>query len=458
MNQLSHEYYGTRRKEAVTAERPVLADALPAATADGDAQALYSLRVKALWSAFKAEHFSYWMICGYLFVEYVRPQSIVTWLDVLPWARLFLIGALAGLLADRKRKWVRDPANLWMTLFLATIFLSSALAEFPAVSWLHWFDFLGWYVIYFLIINIVTSERRFILFVLIFLLASYKLAFFGARTWAMRGFAFTSWGLMGPPGFFQNSGELSIQMLMFAPVALELARFVKPHVARLKYWVLLSFPLAGAMTIMGASSRGAQVGLVYQFYRGLLKGRMSIRTLLIVAALAWVGWTLLPEEQKLRFSNSGTDTTSEQRLLYWRHGMQMIEAHPALGVGFYNFAPYYTLHYPEDMLYGAAQLPHNIFIQVGTDTGLIGITFFVLILYRNFKCGREVQARAGPGDAFLASMARGLNIAMWGFIIAGEFVTVTYYPFPWINLALTVALGNIMRNRHQSATMPPAST
>lgn len=135
----------------------------------------------------------------------------------------------------------------------------------------------------------------------------------------------------------------------------------------------------------------------------------------------------------------------------------MIQAHPALGVGFYNFAPYYTLHYPDDMLYGAAQLPHNIFIQVGTDTGLIGLTFFVLILYRNFKCAREVQARAGPGDALLASLARGLNIAMWGFIIAGQFVTVTYYPFPWINLAMTVALGNIMRLRHQSVTAPVAS-
>jgi hypothetical protein len=34
---------------------------------------------------------------------------------------------------------------------------------------------------------------------------------------------------------------------------------------------------------------------------------------------------------------------------------------------------------------------------------------------------------------------------MWGFLIAGQFVTVTYYPFFWINLAMMVATGNVAR-------------
>jgi O-antigen ligase len=444
VNPISRQYCGTPApKEAP----PVVIEGV----AGRGAEDLYSLRLKDLWAAFKREHFSFWMICGYLFVEYVRPQSIVRALDVLPWARLLLLASLFGLLADRQRKWVSDWANLWMTLFLGSILLASINAVYPAVSAEHWFDFFGWYVIYFLIINIVTTERRFLIFVCIFLLASFKLSFFGARTWAMRGFSFTTWGLQGPPGFFQNSGELSVQMLMFAPMALQFALFVKPYVSRRKYWVLASFPLTAAMTIMGASSRGSQIGLVYQFYRGLLKGRLTIKTVVIVVSLAAAGWAVLPEQQKARFSSSGSDTTSQQRLLYWKRGVEMIEKRPLLGVGYFNFAPYFTVHYPEDMLYGEAQLPHNIFIQVGTDTGLVGLTFFLLILYRNFMCGREIQARAGPGADFAASMAKGLNISMWGFIIAGQFVTVTYYPFPWINLALTVALGNIVKRSPRAA-------
>jgi putative inorganic carbon (HCO3(-)) transporter len=448
---LTRQYPGTSTRPVVAA-----APTSPSGNSRG-AEDLYSLNLKALWAAFRAESFSFWMICAYLFIEYVRPQSIIPSLDVVPWAKVFLVLAVLGLPADPNRKWVHDWANLWMTLFLATILLSSSLAVYPDISWSHWFDFLGWYLIYFLIINIVTSERRFIIFVLIFLVASFKLSLFGARTWAMRGFAFTNWGLAGPPGFFQNSGELSIQMLMFAPLALQLARFVKSRVTRLKYWVLLSFPLTAAMTVIGASSRGGQLGLVYQFYRSLLKGRLSLRTLIIVATLAGLGWAALPEQQKARFSAAGTDDTSQQRLLYWRHGLEMIEKYPVLGVGFYNFPHYYEIHYPQDMLFGAAQLPHNIFIQVGTDTGVLGLAFFSLILYRNFRCAREIQARAGPGEDFAASMAKGLNIAMWGFVIAGQFVTVTYYPFPWINLALTVALGNIVRRNPTPVTVPAVS-
>ncbi len=92
-------------------------------------------------------------------------------------------------------------------------------------------DFFGWYVIYFLVINIVTTEARFLLFLAVFLLCSFKLSLFGAKTWTLRGFAFTKWGLQGPPGYFENSGEFAIQMLMFSPLAYELARFLKPHVS-----------------------------------------------------------------------------------------------------------------------------------------------------------------------------------------------------------------------------------
>jgi hypothetical protein len=37
-------------------------------------------------------------------------------------------------------------------------------------------------------------------------------------------------------------------------------------------------------------------------------------------------------------------------------------------------------------------------------------------------------------------MAYGLDGALVSYLVAGFFVTVLYYPFFWINLALTVAL------------------
>lgn len=425
-----------------------------AAPPNGGLFAFYALKPKDIWAQVKNEHFSFWMISIYLVFEYVRPQSIVRAIDILPWAQVFLLLSLVGRMLDREARWVRDQANVWITMFLCVILFATVFATYPDVSTSHLKDFIGWYVIYFLIINIVTNERRFLFFLLIFIFASFKLSFFGARTWAMRGFAFTSWGLMGPPGFFQNSGELAIQMLMFSPIAYEIAVFSRGKVGR---WVSAFWffaPLTAAMTVMGASSRGSQVALIYQAYRHF-KSRINFKSIVAIAVVAAIGWAVFPAEQKARFSSVGQDRTSQQRLLYWKHGIEMIREHPILGVGYFNFAPYFQAHFPEDVLYQSAQLPHNIFVQVGTDAGLVGLAVFGMILYRNFRTTRQIARlteKSSDTEAKLfAGIAKGLAIALWGFIVAGQFVTVTYYPFLWINLALTVALHNIVNAKYASS-------
>jgi hypothetical protein len=183
---------------------------------------LYTLNPKALWAQFRKEHFAFWMVCLYLLLQYFDPLRIYHGLDFLPLDKVAIGLAVLALPMDSRRHWVRDATNIWMTLFLIVILISSALATYPAISWSHWFDFVGWYLIYFLIINVVTTAERCFIFLTIFLVANFKMSFFGARTWAVRGFGFAGWGLQGPPGFFENSSDFSSEMLMFAPIAFDL--------------------------------------------------------------------------------------------------------------------------------------------------------------------------------------------------------------------------------------------
>jgi O-antigen ligase len=385
------------------------------------------------------------MICCYLLFEYVRPQAIWTSVDVLPWPTICLALALVGRLFDKNTKRVADPANWLITAFMLVFLAASISAVYPDWAWKYFNEMLSWYVVYFLVVNTVTTERRLLIFVGIFLVASYKLSFFGARTWIMRGFSFETWGIQGPHGFFMNSGELTIQMLMFAPVAYYLAVFFRPHISKLKFVVLMTLPITATLTVLGASSRGSQLGLAYQSYRVFLRGRVTLASIALVAAVVAIGWNLLPAEQKERFSAAGSDSTSVQRLLYWKHGLEMIRDHPLLGVGPYNFPPYYEKHWPEDLLMGSTQLPHNVFIQVGTDTGVSGLLLFVALVWRSFAIARSVRAMDLRDKPF-GALANGFLIGLWGFLIAGQFVTVAYYPFFWMNLAMTVALGSIARS------------
>lgn len=204
-------------------------------------------------------------------------------------------------------------------------------------------------------------------------------------------------------------------------------------------------PITAIMVILGASSRGAQLALICQLlvmnYRHVFNPKIIVS---VAIALALI-WSFLPDEQKQRFDTMGEDNTSKQRLLYWENGIEMIKEHPVLGVGYFNFAPYFQRYYPEDMLYESAQLPHNIFIQVGTDTGLLGVFVFVLMVFYSFKKSGEVSiCDSGSGER---RIGRDLNLSLLGFLIAGQFVTVTYYPFLWIHFSFVIAAVNVSKKR-----------
>lgn len=402
----------------------------------------YAFKVKNMWAYFKSQHYSFWMICGYLFFEFVKPQALFPIIDFLPWAELLLIGAMIGAFVDPTVKWVSSVANIFIVLFLITILVSIAAAAYPEISRKYFMLFFSWFVIYFLTINIVNTPERFYIFLFIYVFSAAKIAVGTSKSWVMRGFSYQGWGLMGPSGYFQNSGELAILMLMLFPLAFYLYQNLKGRVVLWERILLLTFSICPILTILGASSRGAQVALAFQlivmFRKSIFKFKPLIGIAILVAGLNF----LLPAEQKERFNSAGDDKTSQQRLLYWEHGWEMIKEHPFTGVGFFNFIPYYEAYYSYDMLYPTAQLPHNIFIQVGTDAGFISLFFFILLIlyclivpYRFSKVKKLNELHR--------SIVVGLGYGAFGFLIAGQFVTVAYYPFLWVHLSLIVAMVNV---------------
>ncbi|WP_434049289.1 O-antigen ligase family protein [Marinobacter salarius] len=253
---------------------------------------------------------------------------------------------------------------------------------------------------------------------------------------------------MGPKGFFQNSGELAIQMLVFWPIAWAFTHALKPYISRKLYLVLLLMPVTAIMVILGASSRGAQLALVCQLlvmnYRFVFRPRVLVSILISMVLI----WNFLPEEQIQRFETMGEDGTSRQRLLYWENGIEMIQDNPVLGVGYFNFASYFEKYYPGDVLLGRAELPHNIFIQIGTDTGLLGLSVFLGLLLVAYRLGKRFRTNlCAREDGVIGRCA---NISLLGFIVSGQFVTVAYYPFLWIHLALIVSLSNSFSSNQKS--------
>jgi len=420
---------------------------------DTQAESFFFLKIGAMWKYFRSEHPSFWCICAYLFFEYTRPQAIFPVIDFMPWAQILLILSLGFAFLDKSVKWVSSPINKLMIVFGVLIYLSSLHAYDSSVSQQYFINFYGWLVIYFLIINIINTKERLYIFTLIFIFSAAKIAVGTTLVWASRGFVFATWGLEGPEGYFKNSGELTILMLTLFPVVFFLLTRIKIKINWIEKGLLALFSACSVLTILGASSRGSQLALACLLLFMFRKHVFRIKPIIALGLICLLAYKFLPQEQVARFQEMGEDETSVQRLLYWKNGIKMIQDHPFTGVGFYNFPSYYNSHYSYDLVGRTrAQLPHNILIQVGTDMGYPGLIIFLSFFWCALRKNPKLDM-PNNSEQLALQINNGVLYGAIGFFIAGQFVTVAYYPFLWIALAFNVAIKNIMiQNQEKTRT------
>lgn len=426
---------------------------------------LWEVRVRDIWGFVWTQPASFWLINLYLLFEYVRPQSVYPAIDVLPWAQMAVLGALAALALEGKFPKVRHALSKWYLGFIAVLLISALTAWRPSLAWENISLPLSWFLIYLLIVNTINTERRFLVFVLAFLLYSLKMSQHGARSWASIGFGFRDWGATGGPGWFHNSGEFGIQMCIFFPLALYFIIALRPYWPRWKLWLFALMPITAVMSMIASSSRGALVGGALVLGWIVVRSRYRIRASVAAAVAGLLVFVFIPEGQMQRLETMGEDDTSVHRLTMWEDGIEIANDFPAFGIGYDNWIEYYDRFYDRG-------LPHNIFIEAWAELGYFGLFFFLALLFGTFltnRRSRRIASKLGEEGRFLYYMGWGLDGALVGYIGSGFFVTVLHYPYFWINLAMTVCLrvavrrkaretGRARQARPRRVAEPPAST
>lgn len=416
----------------------------------GQGSGLYQLKVKSILGFLAEQPPSFWFISLYLFFEYVRPQSIYPAIQGLPFAQLTLALSLGALVLEKKYFRPFNRADGALLFFSIVILASITTAYDPAHAVSNLKLFANWILIYYLIANLIDTEKRFFVFMLSFLVWSLKMAQHATRSWAASGFSFRSWGVTGAPGWFHNSGEFAIQMTVFVPLAAYFIIALRKYWPTWKTWLMYSLPASGIIGVLASSSRGGQIGMGVVVLVMAAKSQKKIRALTVLLLVAGAGWLMLPEAQKTRFSQAGDDETSQARLAYWEDGIEIMREYPALGIGYENWVPFYRNYYRgsgTNREGHQGQLPHNIFVEAGAELGFTGLLAFLLLigatLYLNHR-SRHLAPRCPGESEFFYYMAHGLDAAMVGYLASGFFVTVLYYPYFWVNLAMTAALYTVV--------------
>jgi probable O-glycosylation ligase (exosortase A-associated) len=417
---------------------------------------LYSMKIGAIWVALKEERASFWLICIYLMLEYVRPQTIFPVIDVLPYALLTLILAFLAYVLERDKQRVKNPENKLLIVFFLVIILSSSFAYSPETSFSGLSLFVSWMVVYFLIINIVNTERKFLIFFLSFLLYNFKMSQHGFISWAQHGFEFRNWGVTGAPGWFQNSGEFGIELCIFLPLSIYFIHSLRSHWSRLKLAFFALLPFTAIASVIATSSRGAMIGATAALLWMVLKSKAKLTAMVLIGIVLAGAYSYLPPKSYERLQASGTDNTSVARLTRWKAGLEIMEQFPVLGIGYHNWAKYYgNVYAPTD---DASLLVHNIFIEAGSELGYSGLSVYLLMILYTFVNNRRTRQLALLTDnKFIYYTAHGLDAALIGFMVSGFFVTVLYYPYFWINMSFTVALNNVANRQHADSTATVSS-
>jgi O-antigen ligase len=403
---------------------------------------------------------SFWCICCYLFFEYVRPQQIYLWLPQVPYNKIALIlTAVCAVVEGKRIRW--GAVETLLMMFLAVVLISSALAIFPTVSFDRLSEYTNWVFIYFLLSNTVDTEGRFIVFIVFFMMWNFKMSLHGSKSWAADGFRFRDWGTGGSPGFFDNSGEFGIEMVVMTAMLIPWIVGLKQYWNKWKLYAWLFIGSTAVCGVVGSSSRGALIALGAVALLRLSSAKYKWRALIGIAAAAGFVWVLMPAEAKARYTTIGQDATSLQRKQLWKEGIAMLQAYPTFGIGYRNWIAYHTWKFPDEQ----HLVPHNIFVECGAEMGYSGVLAFVALIAANVALNRRTRKllKGRTDGRFMSMMTQGLDASLLGYLTAAMFVTVFYYPFFWINLALSAALHNAALERIESsstavrAKVPPQS-
>lgn len=167
----------------------------------------------------------------------------------------------------------------------------------------------------------------------------------------------------------------------------------------------------------------------------------------IGVAVSFLGNFLNPDHLSLN-ANGGEDIAT--RLLLWATALNLFFSAPFLGAGYGNFVELYGSYLPFSWIPPGIFGVHNTYLQFLAETGLIGFTAFVYLLFHAVR--QALHQLLHPVDVIDKILAFGVLGAILTMLIQGfvDFMFSVSPPFGtlfWTMLALLVVSGRMVKSR-----------
>ncbi|NJP06011.1 MAG: hypothetical protein HC837_10490 [Chloroflexaceae bacterium] len=185
-----------------------------------------------------------------------------------------------------------------------------------------------------------------------------------------------------------------------------------------------------------AMAGGVAAGLFMAYLRGWI--RINIVPKLVVMGFAAIMVALAFADSILaRFSENTIDVRFQLNDV----AMNMVHANPFLGVGINTFTVVMRDYDPNGVWFHFFEPVHNAFLLIAAETGLIGISVFMLLLFTAMWEGFQA---ARIDDRFLSAFAIGLVAALVSIAYSNigdvHLKTEGIFVFFWMFIGLIVAI------------------
>lgn len=226
---------------------------------------------------------------------------------------------------------------------------------------------------------------------------------------------------------------------------------------RIMDWTIFAIPLlmipASLFTILFAKSTGGLVGVAAGILTLLLLHKKTRLPTIVIGAIVLLGVFLLPRENFIRQELLLQDRSGQIRIAIWSETFAFLRDHPVLGAGLASYqeriVPYHGRVNGENI--EIFHHPHNIFLTMWVNLGILGLTGFVLILIWFYRAG--IRHITNDNPAYRTDRRYTLNAyliaSMTALLVTGlvdsPYIKNDLAMFFWLLPALLVIEGHVKK-------------
>ncbi len=384
-----------------------------------------------------AETIIWFSLCGFAFFS---PWSIA---GAQTMVALGLLAWLAKIIFSGRVSFVRTPLNLPIFLYVVTLVISVIFSPLKVHSLLALKE--EWLLlIFFLIVNNVKEEAKVEKLLTILISVSTLVAFYAIwqhysgmdlyRNGLLesRGEVYISLGLFGHHLTF---GGYYMLVFLLASVIFLNAK----GSGVLRYLDFLA-PVVLGFSLVFSYARSAWLGGVVGILTfGFLKGRkFALFLILGVFVLCLLIYVIEPTSwDRIMEIDLSKDKPESTRIRLWQTSINMIKDKPIWGIGLGNFGKLFD-RYKVEGVYDTICHPHNDFLNVAVNSGLLGLLAYLSIwavfLYSTIK-----SVIKNKKNGFGYSVQLSGIVAITAFLFASLFQC--YYTDAEVNMLIMFILG-----------------